>query len=571
MCSEVKPHAMAKPRSDSMSAIARLRNPRKGDPVAMVLCTLPDVQWARGHSDNADINAADVAANAAYQKSSTFNVEWCYRKANVARLCQRWQEDDTEDDNGDLVQLEENGLFARRNRTDSRDTAVRNRLSTDVPPRCLSAQALRALRNLHGATDLLQALTRRAIMPFKTRNEFDADCAAAVQRSNDPGLESLKQDARGVVGALKAIAAEKQEEALHRERKAGTIPMSAKRMDELVDRLEPLLADDEVVSEVIAMVQEEKGTDEPPDDFDPADVSCQTQWRMWYRLRQWEVQVRDRGLGAASGASPAHPQDGAGVPANEQPDAETGGGAAEMMPQDLVPFGEREDKSSGARSPAETDNDGGGWAAVMDEDKENSAGGWADVLGDNATPLRVDEEVSRYTTRLARTEGERKEARDKLSRERAQRAQDERQKEADLERLVTESSREHWWGVERDYQNIAHTSEGELNGVLNEWEFTTGMRIDSIQLNAGLSLVEPSPAYTEATRPPPLSVVTCPSPAYGDQVTSSSYIALSPYFGGATPNAAKKLVSPAANPIVDPTLPPELSLAPTSPNLRDKP
>ncbi|KAJ9464041.1 hypothetical protein DIPPA_01052 [Diplonema papillatum] len=168
---EVKPHAMAKPRSDSMSAIARLRNPRKGDPVAMVLCTLPDVQWARGHSDNADINAADVAANAAYQKSSTFNVEWCYRKANVARLCQRWQEDDTEDNNGDLVQLEENGLFARRNRTDSRDTAVRNRLSTDVPPRCLSAQALRTLRNLHGATDLLQALTRRAIMPFKTRNE----------------------------------------------------------------------------------------------------------------------------------------------------------------------------------------------------------------------------------------------------------------------------------------------------------------------------------------------------------------------------------------------------------------
>ncbi|KAJ9453331.1 hypothetical protein DIPPA_03048 [Diplonema papillatum] len=147
---EVKPHAMAKPRSDSMSAIARLRSPRKGDPVAMVLCTLPDVQWARGHSDNDDINAADAAANAAYENSGTFNVEWCYRKANVARLCQRWQEDDTEDDNGDLVQLEENGLFVRRNRTDSRDTAVRKRLSSDVPPRCLSAQALRTLRNAAG-------------------------------------------------------------------------------------------------------------------------------------------------------------------------------------------------------------------------------------------------------------------------------------------------------------------------------------------------------------------------------------------------------------------------------------
>ncbi|KAJ9468621.1 hypothetical protein DIPPA_19273 [Diplonema papillatum] len=165
----VQPQATVTLRSDSQSAIARTRNPRKGDPVAAVLRNIPVVQWARGHRDNADINAADEAATNAHQSIRSFDIEWCYSVAKVTRLCRRRrQQPDDNDEANDLVQLEESGRFLRRSRNCSRDMAVRDRLTNEVPPRCLSTQTLRALRKLHGATDLLQALVRRTIMPFRT-------------------------------------------------------------------------------------------------------------------------------------------------------------------------------------------------------------------------------------------------------------------------------------------------------------------------------------------------------------------------------------------------------------------
>ncbi|KAJ9470690.1 putative RNA-directed DNA polymerase from transposon BS [Diplonema papillatum] len=165
----VQPQATVTPRSDSQSAIARARNPRKGDPVAAVLRNIPVVQWARGHRDNAGINAADEAATNAHQSNRSSDIEWCYSAAKVTRLCRRRQQQpDDNDEANDLVQLEESGRFLRRSRNCSRDMAVRDRLTNEVPPRCLSTQTLRALRKLHGATDLLQALVRRTIMPFRT-------------------------------------------------------------------------------------------------------------------------------------------------------------------------------------------------------------------------------------------------------------------------------------------------------------------------------------------------------------------------------------------------------------------
>ncbi|KAJ9469808.1 hypothetical protein DIPPA_27736 [Diplonema papillatum] len=121
----VQPQATVTPRSDSQSAIARTRNPRKGDPVAADLRNIPVVQWAGGHRDNADIDAADGAATNAHRSNRSFDIEWCYRAGKVTRLCRRRQQQpDDNDEANDLVQLEESGRFLRRSRNCSRDMAV---------------------------------------------------------------------------------------------------------------------------------------------------------------------------------------------------------------------------------------------------------------------------------------------------------------------------------------------------------------------------------------------------------------------------------------------------------------
>ncbi|KAJ9463787.1 hypothetical protein DIPPA_13405 [Diplonema papillatum] len=185
---------------DSKSAIARAASARRGDPLAVVLKDAPEITWAKGHAQNMAINAADAAATAAYKTRSRYDLEWSYHAAGITHVCAHEEED--------YVQMDEPGRFVRKTREHIRDTGLRRRLLQDgTPAALLNPRILAGLRKCHGATDILQALVRRAIMPRHTRRQctvpgcqqpgnadhvLTANDAAHLQSFSEPaGLESI--------------------------------------------------------------------------------------------------------------------------------------------------------------------------------------------------------------------------------------------------------------------------------------------------------------------------------------------------------------------------------------------
>ncbi|KAJ9443315.1 hypothetical protein DIPPA_00278 [Diplonema papillatum] len=146
------------------------------------------------------INAADAAATAAYKTRSRYDLEWSYHAAGITHVCAHEEED--------YVQMDEPGRFVRKTREHIRDTGLRRRLLQDgTPAALLNPRVLAGLRKCHGATDILQALVRRAIMPRHTRRQctvpgcqqpgnadhvLTANDAAHLQSFSEPaGLESI--------------------------------------------------------------------------------------------------------------------------------------------------------------------------------------------------------------------------------------------------------------------------------------------------------------------------------------------------------------------------------------------
>ncbi|KAJ9446002.1 hypothetical protein DIPPA_04930 [Diplonema papillatum] len=185
---------------DSKSAISRATSERRGDPLATVLKGAPAITWAKGHARNEAINAADAAATAAYRTRSRYDLEWSYHAAGITHVCAHEEEE--------YVQMDEPGRFVRKTRDHIRDTGLRRRLLQDgTPAALLNPRTLAGLRKWHGATDILQALVRRAIMPRHTRRQctvpgcqqpgnaghvLSANDAAHLQSYSEPaGLESL--------------------------------------------------------------------------------------------------------------------------------------------------------------------------------------------------------------------------------------------------------------------------------------------------------------------------------------------------------------------------------------------
>ena len=152
---------------DSRNAIARQTAKDPMDPASCVLGApgMPLMSWAKGHSKNVHINAADEAATQARVLPSTLDVEVCLARHNIPFIC--FSEKVV------VTQLSSPMHFIRQVKAMNREAGIATRIREQCPQECTKRQNLRRLMYIPGCCDIMQAIARRAVLQRSTK----AKCA----------------------------------------------------------------------------------------------------------------------------------------------------------------------------------------------------------------------------------------------------------------------------------------------------------------------------------------------------------------------------------------------------------
>ena len=325
-----------------------------------------------------------------------------------------------------------------------------------------------------------------------------------TRRQYDP---VIKQSGM-TVSTLKMMCEGHQKAALDRERRAGLIPMSSTMLADLTTKLEALLAHQSILDDVVAIVEKDANTsDDDLDEFVPSILTAASQWQLWFNCDSWKEEATRLD--------------------QQRQEEETG----------IVAAPEAQTQES--QQEADVDDGDGGWGAALGGSSPVTVNPPA-VLQPPTAPAEItNNDFSDFKASILRAEAEKREATEELGIQHAR-------KQLENETQIQESIYNERKKIEREFCEANINTECLINEVLNE--SLANERIDKLDIHVrqrsifqSSSLTIPSPVYTTA--------LSCPSPAYADQLQPS-------------PSKAKKILLSPALVAQDPP-----NLAPTSPRL----
>ena len=180
---------------DNRNTILKQSSDIKDDPAAAILSStcLPKITWDKGHATNPHINNADKAATRARDNPDhKIDVDFCYTTFNVEAICSYRK--------AYIPQAESTLRYVRRVEQFVVDDVVKDNIAKQTPLVCTDKKKLLSLTKIPGACDIMQMLTRRAVLQLSTKRKCRVPgCGATATAQHVLTMNDAAHSANGDV------------------------------------------------------------------------------------------------------------------------------------------------------------------------------------------------------------------------------------------------------------------------------------------------------------------------------------------------------------------------------------